>query len=89
VVAWNPWTDLRERDDVAALNISFPFGPIPGEIITVSVKRKNQLGLSAKCVCQATITFLDVSYHSVGRTFTEVTVLFFWVVMPCGLAGRY
>lgn len=27
-VAWNPWTDLREREDVAALNVSFPFGPI-------------------------------------------------------------
>nr|CAD7463477.1 unnamed protein product [Timema tahoe] len=28
-VAWNPWTDLRERDDIAALNLSFPFQPIP------------------------------------------------------------
>lgn len=28
-VAWNPWTDLRERDDVKSLNVSFPFGPIP------------------------------------------------------------
>ncbi|PSN43846.1 Iduronate 2-sulfatase [Blattella germanica] len=29
-VAWNPWTDLREREDIAALNVSFPFGPMPG-----------------------------------------------------------
>lgn len=29
LVAWNPWTDIRQRDDVAALNISFPFGPVP------------------------------------------------------------
>ncbi|KAK7096780.1 iduronate 2-sulfatase-like [Littorina saxatilis] len=28
-VAWNPWTDIRERDDVKALNVSFPFGPVP------------------------------------------------------------
>jgi hypothetical protein len=28
-VAWNPWTDIREREDVQALNISFPFGPVP------------------------------------------------------------
>uniref|UniRef100_UPI00398EC26D iduronate 2-sulfatase isoform X2 n=1 Tax=Pristiophorus japonicus TaxID=55135 RepID=UPI00398EC26D len=28
-VAYNPWTDLRARDDVQALNISFPYGPIP------------------------------------------------------------
>nr|XP_005991886.1 PREDICTED: iduronate 2-sulfatase isoform X2 [Latimeria chalumnae] len=28
-VAYNPWTDIRKREDVKALNISFPYGPIP------------------------------------------------------------
>ncbi|XP_052797237.1 iduronate 2-sulfatase-like isoform X2 [Mya arenaria] len=28
-VAWNPWTDIRERDDVKNLNLSFPYGPVP------------------------------------------------------------
>ncbi|KAL7394928.1 hypothetical protein ABVT39_007274 [Epinephelus coioides] len=28
-VAYNPWTDVRRRDDVQKLNISFPYGPIP------------------------------------------------------------
>ena len=28
-VAYNPWTDIREREDVKALNISFPYGPVP------------------------------------------------------------
>ncbi|XP_048370843.1 iduronate 2-sulfatase [Sphaerodactylus townsendi] len=28
-VAYNPWMDIRRRDDVQALNISFPYGPIP------------------------------------------------------------
>lgn len=28
-VAYNPWTDLRRREDVQALNLSFPYGPIP------------------------------------------------------------
>ncbi|XP_063169495.1 iduronate 2-sulfatase [Candoia aspera] len=28
-VAYNPWMDLRQREDVAALNLSFPYGPIP------------------------------------------------------------
>ncbi|XP_026539220.1 iduronate 2-sulfatase [Notechis scutatus] len=28
-VAYNPWTDLRRREDVAAFNLSFPYGPIP------------------------------------------------------------
>lgn len=30
-VAWNPYNDLRERDDVKLLNISYPFGPVPTE----------------------------------------------------------
>jgi len=28
-VAWNPWTDIRDREDVMALNLSFPYGPVP------------------------------------------------------------
>nr|XP_055034021.1 iduronate 2-sulfatase isoform X1 [Misgurnus anguillicaudatus] len=27
-VAYNPWTDIRKREDVQALNVSFPYGPI-------------------------------------------------------------
>lgn len=30
-VAWNPYNDLREREDFKALNVSFPFGPVPSE----------------------------------------------------------
>lgn len=29
LVAYNPWTDVRLREDVQRLNLSFPFGPIP------------------------------------------------------------
>ncbi|XP_006814432.1 iduronate 2-sulfatase-like [Saccoglossus kowalevskii] len=28
-VAWDPWTDVRRRDDIKALNVSFPYGPMP------------------------------------------------------------
>lgn len=28
-VAWNPWDDVRRRDDVQKLNVSYPYGPIP------------------------------------------------------------
>ena len=28
-VAWEPWTDVKEREDIAALNISFPYGAMP------------------------------------------------------------
>ncbi|KAJ8015209.1 hypothetical protein DPEC_G00023760 [Dallia pectoralis] len=30
-VAYNPWADIRKREDVQAQNISFPYGPIPKE----------------------------------------------------------
>ncbi|CAD0198997.1 unnamed protein product [Chrysodeixis includens] len=29
LVAWHPWSDLRRRDDIARLNISFPLGLMP------------------------------------------------------------
>lgn len=28
-VAYNPWTDIRKREDMQVLNLSFPYGPIP------------------------------------------------------------
>lgn len=28
-VAYEPWTDIRWRDDIAALNLSFPYGNMP------------------------------------------------------------
>lgn len=33
IVAWNPWTDIRQREDIKQLNTSFPFGPIPNNVI--------------------------------------------------------
>lgn len=32
-MAWNPWTDIRERDDVQKLKIPFPYGPVPDDMI--------------------------------------------------------
>lgn len=29
LVSWHPWTDVRRRDDIARLNISFPLGTMP------------------------------------------------------------
>ena len=28
-VAFEPWTDIRWRDDIVALNLSFPYGHMP------------------------------------------------------------
>ncbi|XP_006881393.1 PREDICTED: iduronate 2-sulfatase-like [Elephantulus edwardii] len=47
-VAYNPWMDIREREDVQALNVSVPYGPIP-----VDFQRK---------ICQsyfASVSYLD------------------------------
>ncbi|CAG0888724.1 unnamed protein product [Cyprideis torosa] len=30
-VAWNPWNDLRRREDVRSLNLTFPFEPVPDD----------------------------------------------------------
>ncbi|KAJ8983450.1 hypothetical protein NQ317_013325 [Molorchus minor] len=32
-VAWNPWNDIRERDDIKELNVPFPYGPIPDNVL--------------------------------------------------------
>ena len=29
LVAWHPWTDVRHRNDIRNLNISYPFGTMP------------------------------------------------------------
>lgn len=29
LVSWHPWTDVRKRDDIRRLNITFPFGVMP------------------------------------------------------------
>ncbi|XP_064638663.1 iduronate 2-sulfatase-like [Lineus longissimus] len=31
-VAWNPFTAMRVRDDIARYNISFPWGPVPDDL---------------------------------------------------------
>ena len=28
-VAWNPWMDLKKREDIKKLDIEFPFGQMP------------------------------------------------------------
>ncbi|CAH2063683.1 unnamed protein product, partial [Iphiclides podalirius] len=31
LVAWHPWCDVRKRDDIRTLNISYPLGTMPPE----------------------------------------------------------
>lgn len=47
-VAFNPFTDIRDRHDVRNLNISFPFGPVP-----------HDLGLHMRQAYYASVTYMD------------------------------
>lgn len=30
-IAWNPWMDLKKRQDIAGLDIEFPYGQMPAD----------------------------------------------------------
>ncbi|XP_072252312.1 iduronate 2-sulfatase isoform X2 [Leuresthes tenuis] len=57
-VAYNPWTDVRKRDDVQKLNVSFPYGPIPKDF-----------QLRIRQHYYAAVSYLDAQ---VGRLLTAV-----------------
>lgn len=40
-VAWNPWLDVKSRDDISKLNISFPFGNMPDNITQQIIQAYN------------------------------------------------
>lgn len=37
-VAWNPWIDIRRRDDIKKMNISFPYGPMSDDAMKTIVQ---------------------------------------------------
>ncbi|CAG9762856.1 unnamed protein product [Ceutorhynchus assimilis] len=57
-VAWNPWTDIRERDDIKKLNISFPYGPISNDNIKQIIQ-----------AYYASVTYVD---DLIGKVLKEV-----------------
>lgn len=57
-VAWNPWSDVRRRDDIADLNIEFPYGKMPMEWTKKIVQSYN-----------AAVTYID---HLIGELLDEV-----------------
>ncbi|XP_044255648.1 iduronate 2-sulfatase [Tribolium madens] len=40
-VAWNPWLDVKNRDDIKELNISFPFGLMPDNVTKEIIRNYN------------------------------------------------
>ncbi|XP_052127808.1 iduronate 2-sulfatase isoform X2 [Frankliniella occidentalis] len=51
--AWNPWFDLRKRDDINHLNISFPWGAMPDD-----------QALKVKQSYYASVSYID---HLIGK----------------------
>lgn len=45
-VAYNPWMDIRQREDVQALNLSVPYGPIPVDFQVPRTYLRELLGTS-------------------------------------------
>ncbi|KAL1516577.1 hypothetical protein ABEB36_000475 [Hypothenemus hampei] len=52
-VSWNPWIDIRKREDIKKLNIAFPYGPMPDETIKKIIQ-----------AYYASVTYTD---HLLGR----------------------
>ncbi|XP_067950156.1 iduronate 2-sulfatase-like [Watersipora subatra] len=63
-IAWNPFMDLKWREDVAALNISFPYGAIPNHF-------QRRLILSYL----AAISYVD---DMIGEVLAAVDALHLW-----------
>lgn len=57
-VAFNPYNDIRHRDDAKSANISFPFGPIPTDF-----------GLHIRQGYYASVTYVD---DLIGRLLKEI-----------------
>lgn len=68
LVAWHPWTDVRRRDDIRSLNISFPFGTMPAKW-TRKIKRNY---IAASLYIDDLIGIL-MSYVDVTNTIVVVT----------------
>ncbi len=57
-VSFNPFNDIRKRDDAKSANISFPFGPIP-----------NDFGMSIRQGYYASVTYID---SLIGRLLEDI-----------------
>lgn len=85
--AWNPWIDMRSRDDINVFNISFPWGTIPGRSLSFTLYL-NLTWLKQKHVAYSLFTdywakkvkqsyYASVSYvdHLVGKLLGNLSEL--------------
>lgn len=83
-VAWNPYTDLRKRNDVRRLNVTTPFGPIP-----------DWFGAKIRQHYAASVTYVDdligrlISYVNLKDTAIVLTSDHGWALGEHALWAKY
>ncbi|KAF9413418.1 hypothetical protein HW555_008355 [Spodoptera exigua] len=84
LVSWHPWSDVRRRDDIARLNISFPLGTMP---LDWSIKIRQSYYAAA--------TYIDdligelISYIDRRNTIVVLTSDHGWSLGENGLWAKY
>ncbi|KAL0883654.1 hypothetical protein ABMA27_015780 [Loxostege sticticalis] len=84
VVAWHPWADVRHRDDIASLNISFPFGTIPKKW---TLKIRQSYFAAARYIDDLVGALL--SYVNFNNTVVVLTSDHGWSLGENGLWAKY
>lgn len=76
-VAYNPWMDIRQREDIQALNLSVPYGPIPVDFQVPRTSLGRRVGhLWLGVIGDATFLSRHCSiYHVLLRTFSAQSTL--------------
>ncbi|XP_063823610.1 iduronate 2-sulfatase [Ostrinia nubilalis] len=84
LVAWHPWTDVRHRDDIARLNISFPFGTMPHKW---TLKIRQSYFAAARYIDDLVGALM--SYVNLSNTVVVLTSDHGWSLGENGLWAKY
>ncbi|XP_021204789.1 iduronate 2-sulfatase [Bombyx mori] len=84
LVSWHPWTDVRKRDDIRRLNITFPFGVMP----TKWTLKIRQSYYAAALYIDELIGIL-LSYVDMQKTIIVLTSDHGWSLGENGLWAKY
>ncbi|KAJ8726791.1 hypothetical protein PYW08_015188 [Mythimna loreyi] len=84
LVSWHPWTDVRRRDDIARLNISFPLGLMPYDW---SIKIRQSYYAAASYVDDLVGELM--SYVDTRKTIVVFTSDHGWSLGENGLWAKY
>ncbi|XP_038213512.1 iduronate 2-sulfatase [Zerene cesonia] len=83
-VSWHPWLDVRRRDDIKRLNISFPYGTMPYEW---TLRIKQSYYAASSYVDELIGNLLD--YVDMRKTIVVLTSDHGWSLGENGLWAKY